>query len=165
MNHNIDRLANILMHTSEDKLWNIVKQIKTQSSKHDKILDKVSAVKEKVKIETSESVIENMSREHLKAAFEMFLYLDVETTTSTETWLKFFGKLFETQSAAHIVLTLNRMMRKSENNSMFIVHEKLFRKATTLFKLKNQEIQSFMPGKSKNISSIDSKSSILRGMI
>ena len=162
--HTIDRLANILMHTSEDKLWNIVKQVKALRP-DDGFLDKVIAVQEKLNIETSESLFENMPRQHLKTASEMFLYLDVKMEPVTKMWLEFFGNLFETESANHIILALNRLMRKTVtgSNSNFIVIEKLFRKATILLKLKNQEIQSMLPGKFKNISSMGSKSFIVKG--
>ena len=154
------------MHTREEKTWNVVKYIKTQWPDY-RIEDKVRKVQEKLKIlnkySDSVTVSKNVLKKHLKTAAEMFIYLSVEVSTLNKIWLKFYGNLFETQPATQIILTLNRMMRKSPLYN-FIVHEKLFRKATTLFKLKNQEIQSFMPGKSKNISSIYSKSSILRGM-
>ena len=168
MYHNIDRLANIFMNTSEsevDKVWNIVKQVKAQRS-DDKILTKVRAVEKKLKIETSEYVLENMSRKNLKTASEMFFYLDVKMEPVTKMWLDFFENLFETESANHIILALNRLMRKTATgtNSNFIVTEKLFRKATILLKLKNPEIQSMLPGKFKNISSMGSKSFIVKGM-
>ena len=61
MYHNIDRLANIFMNTSDvDKVWNIVKQVKARRS-DGKILTKVRAVEKRLKIETSEDVFENMS--------------------------------------------------------------------------------------------------------
>ena len=148
MYHNIDRLANIFMNTSDvDKVWNIVKLVKARRS-DGKILTKVKAVEKKLKIETSKYVFENMSRKHLKTASEMFFYLDVKMEPVTKMWLEFFENLFETESANHIILSLNRLMRKTAtgSNSNFIVIEKLFRKATILLKLKNQEIQSMLPG-------------------
>ena len=164
MYHNIDRLANIFMDTSDvDNVWNIVKQVAAQKH-NDEILTKVTAVEEKVKIETSESVFENMSRQHLKTASEMFLYLKVKFEPVTKMWLEFFGNLFENESADQIVLTLSRIMRKTKGNNIYLVNEKLFRKATNLFQLKYQEIQSLMPGKIKNISDTGSKSSIINGM-
>ena len=167
MYHTVDRLANIFMNTSDvDKVWNIVKQVKAQRS-NDEILTKVRAVEKKLKIKKSEYVFENMSRKHLKTASEMFLYLDGKMEPVTKMWLEFFGNLFETESANHIILALNRLMRKTatgSNSNFFIVIEKLFRKATILLKLKNQEIQNMLPGKFKNISSMGSKSFIVKGM-
>ena len=163
MYHNINRLANILLHTSEDNVWNIVKQVAAQKH-NDEILTKVTAVEEKVKIETSEFVFENMPRQHLKTASEMFLYLKVKFEPVTKMWLEFFGNLFENESADQIVLTLSRIMRKTKGNNIYLVSEMLFRKATNLFQLKYQEIQSLMPGKIKNISDTGSKSSIINGM-
>ena len=151
------------MHTSEDKLWNIVKQVKALRT-DDGFLDKVIAVQEKLNIETSESLFENMPRQHLKTASEMFFYLDVKMEPVTKMWLEFFGNLFENESADQIVLTLSRIMRKTKGNNIYLVNEKLFRKATNLFQLKYQEIQSLMPGKIKNISDTGSKSSIINGM-
>ena len=87
MFHNINRLANILMHTSKDKVWNIVKQVKTQMYDYG-TLAKVGAVEKKVKIETSESVSENMPRKHLKTAAEMFVYLNIKVTTKSGTKLR-----------------------------------------------------------------------------
>ena len=162
MCHNIDRLANILMHTNENKLWNIVKQVKAQRS-YDPMSTKVRAVEEKVKIKTSESVSENMPRQHLNSASEMFLYLYLSVDSTTTMWMNFFGNLFETQSATQIILTLNRMMRKTKGMSIYTVNEKLFKKSTILFKLKYPEILGFMLGRYKNISSTASRSFIIRG--
>ena len=92
MYHNIDRLANIFINTSDvDRVWNIVKQVKAQRS-YDPMSTKVRAVEEKVKIKTSESVSENMPRQHLNSASEMFLYLYLSVDSTTAMWMNFFER-------------------------------------------------------------------------
>ena len=153
------------MHKSKDKVWNIVKQVKAQMYFHyGKIMAKVIAVEEKLKIGSLKSVFKNISREQLRTAHELLIYLIITKPESTTgMWLEFFRNLFENESANHIILTLNRIMRKSENKSNYKINEKLFRKATTLLKLNNQEIQSLMPGESKNVTTMGAKSLIMKG--
>ena len=112
------------------------------------ILSTVSAIENKVKIATSEIIYENMTSNVLKTAAEMLNYLNSEIKfDSTKSWLKFYWTLFKTKSPNEIILTLNRIMKKSKNTN-----EKLLRKSASLLALKYEDIQSMMPGRTKSIS-------------
>ena len=112
------------------------------------ILSTVSAIENKVKVATSEIIYENITSKVLKTAAEMLNYLNSEIKSdSTKSWLKFYWTLFMSKSPNEIILTLNRIMKKSKNTN-----EKLLRKSASLLALKYEDIQSMMPGRTRSIS-------------
>ena len=143
-----------------DKLWNVVKQIKIDTSVdktckdgtlnndglYTDMLEQVQAVEKELGIESSEDRLENLTTTDLKNAAEMFIYLNICPKT-LKPWLVFYRDLFQTESLERIVLTLNRMMKGTGTDKYFkSLAQKLFKKISSLFSLKYEKIQSmFMP--------------------
>ena len=81
--------------------------------------------------------------------------LPVYTTLENwfQEWRKFYIDLFNGQPVDFIVLSLNRMMKKSQQGSYdFLMNQKLFRRMATLLKFKYDEIQNLLPAKATNFS-------------
>ena len=74
-------------------------------------LSQVKAVEQILQIESSEQINDTLTKEELKTAGEMFLYLTMCPDT-IKPWLLFYKDLLLTQSPVQIILTLNRVMKK-----------------------------------------------------
>ena len=101
--------------------------------------------------EQSESIFENVTREDLKTAAEMFIYLNTcPHTESLKVWFKgrykFLCELFQTKPPKQIILTLNRMMKWDPTKNTDAVAEKLFIKIAELLSLQFEGLQSILPG-------------------
>ena len=140
-----------------DKIWNVVKDVKLESSETNLqcgfsskglsgfyedsyIASQVKMVENKLSIESSEKRFENMTLGQLKTAAEMFTYLSYCTRYSSWekeflSWFRLYDDLFQTQSAYKILLTLNRMshIKRPENKFGKVSARKLLSKAASLF--------------------------------
>ena len=190
------RFANILKlcNISEYDVWKVVKEIKSKTP-FDKRCYKVypedynglysditakasqvAALEEQLKINSSELRFENMTAKDLKAAAEMFIYLNscpgvipnankvyvdegVKNDDSTEkninelwfkSWYFFYKDLIENNSPSQIILTFNRLSKNNapKNSQAKIRHQKLLEKTATLLNLQFKGIQNILPGTS-----------------
>ena len=126
-NKYIFRFANTfqLNSISVDNIQNVVKTVKSGTSLDlscigDTILAQplyqVKAVEQMLQIESSEQINDTLTREELRTAGEMFLYL-VSCPDKTKPWIVFYKDLFQTQSPDQIILTLNRLMKGSRTQT------------------------------------------------
>ena len=143
---NIIKLNNI----SVDNIQSVVKMIKSKTSldlsctrdflTFDGILSQVSRVEQKLRVVSSDEIIASLSKEDLKIAAEMFLYLNFCPNLWFRLWSSFYRDLFLTQSADQIILTLNRMMKTMEthnNEDGSIMVKKLQTKIASKLSLRN----------------------------
>ena len=108
-------------------------------------LDQVKAVEQMLQIESSEQINDTLTREELRTAGEMFLYLNM-CPDEIKPWIVFYKDLFQTQSPDQIILTLNRLMKGSRTQT----NEHFKELAEMLLK----RILSFLPrGKAENTTS------------
>ena len=77
-------------------------------------LTQVLAVEENLGIESSEQMMETLTKKELQTAAKMFLYLNTCPDLSFKFWFSFYKDLFLTQSFDQIILTLNRMMKSTD---------------------------------------------------
>ena len=110
----------------------------------DGMLSQVKAMEQNLQIKSSEQINDTLTKEELKTAAKMFPYLNSCPTS----WLSFYKDLFQTQSATNIVLTIYRILRKNVSGYEinYQNNQKIFRKITSVFKLKYKEIQNMLPG-------------------
>ena len=139
-------------------------------------LDQVMGVEKELQTESSELRYENMTSEDLKTAAEMFIYLNLcpldnndinfHLTTAQiarklwfKSWSFFYVDLFLSQSADHIILTLNRMMKTetSQDKDDIIRAEKMLQRTSDLLSLNYEQIQSMMPGQKVRNGSVKNK--------
>ena len=95
----------------------------------------IEIIEKQLKIKSSQLTFENITREDLKTAAEMFLFMGVCPGT-LKPWFVFYKNLFETDSPHQILLTLNRLMKgpRSKTNEYFLaLAESLFKRTITLF--------------------------------
>ena len=114
-------------------------------------------------------VHENITQDHLETAAEMFVYLHgcpgIHGSTLSveerwfEIWYLFYSELFRTKSPRQIILTLNRLRRKSfkMKDYDFKLNQKLLYKAVKLLSLKHENIHSLVRGRSSNAKEEDQK--------
>ena len=130
-------------------------------SRKDNTLSQVLAVEEKLGIESSEQTLENMSRDDLKIAAQMYIYLIMCPATDDSSiqqwfnsWSTFYKNFFATQSPDQIILSLNRMTKVQPLSDVDgkVRAEKLFRKATSLLNLKYGDFQRLLPRGTSNVS-------------
>ena len=123
-------------------------------------MKQVSAIENDLKIESTDVIFANISKASLKAAAELFIYLNPIYAKANEcsfnafntwfdVWLPFYNDLFKTQSADKIILTLNRLTKTTTQPSK-IVAEDIFMRTATILSLKYQFIQSRMPQRRQN---------------
>ena len=115
----------------------------------DSMLSQVKAVEQMLQMESSEHINDSLTNEDLKTAAEMFLYLNIcpdLNSPSFKTWLPFYKDLFLTQSAAKIVLTINRTLKKNiiGDDMIYDNNKNIFTKITNLLELKYEEIQRLL---------------------
>ena len=124
-------------------------------------MKQVSAIENDLKIESTDVIFANISKASLKAAAELFIYLNPIYAKANEcsfnafntwfgVWSPFYNALFKTQSADKIILTLNRIIKTTTQLSKDAAEDILTR-AATILSLKYQYIQSRLPqNKSKS---------------
>ena len=117
------------------------------------ILPNIISLEQQLKVNSSEIIFANMSRDTLEAAAEMFLFLN-SCSEYLETWLSFYTDLFMTKSADQIVLALNRIMKHDNKNRDGRIAKELFKKVTKLMNLKYEKIDKIIDGRME-ISSIE----------
>ena len=113
----------------------------------------VAAVEKQLQISSLETRYANISKQDLKSAAEMYIYLNTcaSGTDGFDLWFKpwfsFYNNLFKTQSAEQIILVLSRMIKtKSFHNKDGKVRaKKLFKRAASLLSLRYRKIQNFLP--------------------
>ena len=146
-------MANViaLSSLSVDEIWDAVKKIKQDTSIHTDcsqvsstnvmygpnfVLPQVKAVEQILNMVSSELILENITTEDLKNGAEMFVYLNY-CPGNLKSWFVFYKDLFQNQSPAQIMLTLNRMMKvaTTPRNKFFknLAH-KLLEKTTSYFR-------------------------------
>ena len=130
--------------------WDLVKKIKSQMSFEDSCVtvyysiadmeNNVRKVLNKMQVLPTNVKVDNITRENLKMAAEMFIYLN---TCPDPAWFKFYRDLFEKHSLEFIILTLNRLLKNAnkDSHSQFIASTILHR-LTSMFSLSYPEIQS-----------------------
>ena len=130
------------------------------------VLKQVTEVQNDLKFVSTDIIFENISETSLKAAAQVFFYLDHLTDCPFNEfnkwfgiWSPFYNDLFHKQSPSTIILTLNRMMKTTSNLSKNAADE-IFMKISKLLSLKYENIQSSLPQKLRN-SSFTGVSSIL----
>ena len=108
----------------------------------DDMLSQVKAVEQMLKIESSEQINDTLTKEELKTAAEMFLYLNT-CPTAIKPWIVFYKDLFQTQSPDQIILSLNRVTKgpRTPANEFFKTL------AGTLLK----RISNWLPGREASI--------------
>ena len=158
-------MANIIHLTNLDKknVWKVVKNLKSELSLdlecrlspdlllYDDKMSQVNLLEDQLGIESTEVRFENIGRENLKTAAEIYIYLNT-CPDSLKPWFLFYHDLFHDQEPNQIILTLNRMMksrRTSENENFLNIAKTVFKEASTLLSLKYEEIQSLNPGTRK----------------
>ena len=168
MNLLILRFANIfkLTNVSVDNIKSVVKRIKSETSidldcnyedtllEDDNKLSLVKAVEQKLQIKSSKKKLETFTKELLKPAAELFLYLNSCPDIWFRFWSNFYTELFLTESTDQIILTLNRMM-KSMNTQVRdgnIRAGKLLKKISTKLSLRYKDIQRLVrPDQVQNV--------------
>ena len=158
-------MANIIHLTNLDKknVWKVVKNLKSELSLdlecrlspdlllYDDKMSQVNLLEDQLGIESTEVRFENIGRENLKTAAEIYIYLNT-CPDSLKPWFSFYKDLFHDQDPNLIILTLNRMMKSritSENENFLNIAKTVFKEASTLLSLKYEEIQSLNPGTRK----------------
>ena len=158
-------MANIIHLTNLDKknVWKVVKNLKSELSLdlecrlspdlllYDDKMSQVNLLEDQLGIESTEVRFENIGRENLKTAAEIYIYLNT-CPDSLKPWFLFYHDLFHDQEPNQIILTLNRMMksrRTSENENFLNIAKTVFKEASTILSLKYEEIQSLNPGTRK----------------
>ena len=112
------------------------------SNKHK--LSQVLAVEQNLGIESSEQIMETLTKKELQTAAKMFLYLNSCPDLSFKFWFSFYKDLFLTQSFDQIILTLNRMMKATDTQGEGgnIRAEKLLKEIFNKLSLRHEGVQS-----------------------
>ena len=129
MKNYITRFVNIVNVVNIPEIWRVVKKIRSESEfqrvcntfesktlyTDSDIQLNVRAVEEELKINSSDAVFENITKDQMKVAAEMFVYLNF-CPDSLKAWFLFYNDLFENKSSDVIILTLNRILKSGETN-------------------------------------------------
>ena len=165
------RFANILKitNTSIPTIWKVVKKIKVhlkwdQSCRSDGLYngkdENIKTLEKELGIVSSQAVFQNLSKRELKAAAEMYIYLNTCPYSKAyygankawfRSWYNFYKDLFSTQPVDIIILTLNRIMNSklSQYKDTQEWNERLFNGSSKILSLKYQAIQNMFPGKTE----------------
>ena len=147
-----------------NNIYSVVKSVKSKTSLDlicadrdsrlagNDMLSQVKAVEEMLTLESSEQIIETLTKDQLKTAGDMFIYLNTcpkHDMEWFESWRSFYKTLFLTKPADQIILKLNRMTKTEEPQNMDakIRAEKLLKRASSLMSLKFEQIQRMLPEK------------------
>ena len=109
---------------------------------YDDKMSQVNLLEDQLGIESTEVRFENIGRENLKTAAEIYIYLNT-CPDSLKPWFLFYHDLFHDQEPNQIILTLNRMMKSTapENKGNKLLVKKLFQRMGKILPLKHVEIQ------------------------
>ena len=120
-------------------------------------VSQVAAVEQLLGMESSEQPIYNISNKNLKIAADALMYLAV-CPGEYNAWAKFYKDLFERESPNQILLTLNRIMKKTDmkKRTLSIVAQNSFRKVT-------EALKQNIPGEKTNLNFQDTNSFNLKG--
>ena len=165
------RFANILKitNTSIPTIWKVVKKIKVhlkwdQSCRSDGLYngkdENIKTLEKELGIVSSQTVFQNLTKSKLKAAAEMYIYLNTCPYSKAyygankawfRSWYNFYKDLFSTQPVDIIILTLNRIMNSklSQYKDTQEWNERLFNGSSKILSLKYQAIQNMFPGKTE----------------
>ena len=155
-------------NSSTNEIWNLVKNLKIQNKewmhteycKHDEgqgfydvsqvMYPTVKTLEDKLQINSSVVILENMSKDSLKSAAEMFLYLN-SCSHFLRPWLSFYTDLFNGKSTSEIILSLNRIMKPWNNPRDIRIARKIFGNLTSMLALNYQTIGKIINGNSANL--------------
>ena len=126
----------------------------------------VMKVEQKLQIESTNQIIESMTKVELNSAAKMFIFLNMCPNSWFKSWSTFYKDLFLTQPADQIILTLNRMMKieTSEDKDGKLRAEKLIKRTSKLLSLKFEKIQTYLPGKGFRNASFEKDYKIPKGL-
>ena len=110
----------------------------------------VSSFKEILQIndcEGCEYINDNLSNSNLTTPSEMFLYL-VKCSENLNPWFRFYENIFQNQSSDHMVLTINKVLKRTKGNheDLYDIAAKIFNNLNTLFSLKLKTPQKLTEG-------------------
>ena len=116
----------------------------------------IASVEQKLGIQSSEERFQNVTREDLDTAANVFVYL-IMCPEAIVPWFTYYNDLFLTKSVDQIILSLNRIMKtKSTQNMDAKGAENLLKRISNSMLLQFERIQNLLPGKNlRNGSSID----------
>ena len=111
------------------------------------VVSQVLAVEKQLQINSSALIQENMTASKLEVAGKMFIYLN-SCSVLLKPWFSFYAELFQKQSLDVIILTLNRILKKENvpNKNLQDIAKTLFKRVSSIFSLKYQEIQNITEG-------------------
>ena len=159
-----------MTNSSQETLWNLVKRMKTQyidekcptassSSLHESsvIESQVKSVGKELGINPNTPAKNNLTKNQMKVAAEMFLYL-IACPKPIQPWLLFYSNLFQNHSPDEIMLKLNRALKIKENTQqnegLRRVSKKVFKKLLSFvshFKYKYEEFSTSAKTNRKDI--------------
>ena len=92
----------------------------------------VAKLEQELNITSSDEVLENVTKENLKIAGDMFIYQNFCVLSSLH-WLIFYKDLVLNQSPETIILTLNRLLKAVKSKSDYEIARNLLTKIETIF--------------------------------
>ena len=173
------RFANVIQlnsNSSMEDIWKLVKNIKSKLSfekgctydglyycydYENEIRPQVDELqKALLTVNAFDIRYQNVSRETLKAASKMFLYIN-SCSMSMKPWFLFYKDLFQNHSPDQIMLTLNRIMKSNRNKKLISITKKLFKKINSLLSLKYLDIENVIKGHEEANLRLDGNKSML----
>ena len=99
------------------KANNIFKYCGTGNIVEDKVIrSQIKKIENELQINSSEKMDINVTDENLKASGEMFIYL-ITCDNNNKAWFLFIEEVFQNYSLSQIILTINRLIKNSENKT------------------------------------------------
>ena len=122
--------------------------------------ENIKTLEKELGIVSSQTVFQNLTKRELKAAAEMYIYLNTCPYSKAysgakkswfRTWYNFYKDLFSTQPVDIIILTLSQIMnsKQSQYKDTQEWNERLFNGSSKILSLKYQSIQNMFPGKTE----------------
>ena len=162
------RFANLVEKSANmGEIWNAVRNIRSETvtsqficqSNHllNEQVSQVKAVEQLLGIESSEQPIYNISNKILKSSADPFMYLAV-CPGEYNAWAKFYKDLFGRESPHQILLSLNRIMKKTniKKGTLRNVARNSFREVT-------KALKQNIPREKTNLNFQDTNSFDLKG--
>ena len=152
-----------MSNSSIDNIWRIVRNIKAKLSFEksctndgiyncrefdNEIKPQVDELQKVLKINATDEINENVTKENLNVAAEMFLYIN-SCSKPLKPWFIFYQELFQNHSPDQIILTLNRIMKTNRDKKLLSISKKLLHKINSLLSLKYEEIENVIQGKNQ----------------
>ena len=106
-----------------------------------------------LKVESSNEILENISKEHLHQGAKSFLYLNL-CSNLLRPWYEFYVDLFKNKSPSQIVVTMNRILKgsnKAKNLPLETIAKRLFGRISSVLALKYQTIKNMTKGISPEV--------------